>query len=65
MDGRMWAAQINEQQMEQTEPGVDAERPPKKPPGRAMNELDVSINEADVIQLDGTLSQTKHFVRGP
>jgi hypothetical protein len=36
MDGRMRAAQTNEQQMEQTEPRVDAERPPKKPPGRAM-----------------------------
>jgi hypothetical protein len=37
MDGRMRAAQTNEQQMEQTEPHVDAERPPKKPPGRAIN----------------------------
>jgi hypothetical protein len=36
MDGRMQAVQTNEQQMEQTEPRVDAERPPKKPPGRAM-----------------------------
>jgi hypothetical protein len=36
MDGRMRAVQTNEQQMEQTEPRVDAERPPKKPPGRAI-----------------------------
>jgi hypothetical protein len=33
----MWAAQTNEQQMEQTEPRVDAEHPPKKPPGREMS----------------------------
>jgi hypothetical protein len=36
MDGWMRAVQTNEQQMEQTEPRVDAEHPPKKPPGRAM-----------------------------
>jgi hypothetical protein len=36
MDGRMRAVQTNEQQMEQTEPRVDAGHPPKKPPGRAI-----------------------------
>jgi hypothetical protein len=36
MDGQMWAVQTDEQQMKQTEPHVDAKRPPKKPPGRAM-----------------------------
>jgi hypothetical protein len=36
MDGQMRAVQTNEQQMEQTEPRMDAEHPPKKPPGQAM-----------------------------
>jgi hypothetical protein len=36
MDGQMRAVQTNEQQMEQMEPPVDAEHPPKKPPGRAI-----------------------------
>jgi hypothetical protein len=36
MDGQMRAVQTDEQKMKQTEPRVDAERPPKKPPGRAM-----------------------------
>jgi hypothetical protein len=39
MDGWMRAVQTNEQQMEQTEPRVDAEHPPKKPPGRALRLL--------------------------
>jgi hypothetical protein len=39
MDGRMQAAQTNEQQMEQTELRVDAECPPKKPPSRAIESL--------------------------
>jgi hypothetical protein len=39
MDGWMRAVQTNEQQMEETEPRVDAERPPKKPRGQAMHVL--------------------------
>jgi nucleoside-diphosphate-sugar epimerase len=39
MDGQMRAVQTDEQQMKQTEPCVDAEHPPKKPPGRAMLSL--------------------------
>jgi hypothetical protein len=42
MDGWMQAVQTNEQQMEQTELRVDAERPPKKPPGQAMSPAIVS-----------------------
>jgi hypothetical protein len=38
MDGQMRAAQTNEQQMEQMEPRVDAKRPPKKPPCRAISQ---------------------------
>jgi hypothetical protein len=37
MDGQMRAVQTDEQQMKQTAPRMDAERPPKKPPGRAMS----------------------------
>jgi hypothetical protein len=44
MDGRMRAAQTNEQQMEQTEPRMDAKRPPKKPPGQAMPALTHAMN---------------------
>jgi hypothetical protein len=36
MDRQMQAGQTNEQQMEQTEPRVDAEHPPKKPLGGAI-----------------------------
>jgi hypothetical protein len=42
MDGQMRAVQTNEQQMEQTEPRVDAERPPKKSPGWAIPMFPVS-----------------------
>jgi hypothetical protein len=45
MDGLMQAVQTNEQQMEQTEPRVDAERPPKKPPGRAMNQWEAALEK--------------------
>jgi hypothetical protein len=39
MDGQMRAVQTNKQQVEQTEPRMDAEHPPKKPPGRAIGIL--------------------------
>jgi hypothetical protein len=43
MDGRMRAVQTNEQQMEQTEPRADAERPPKMPPGQAIAQKETAL----------------------
>jgi hypothetical protein len=54
----MWAVQINEQQTEQTEPRVDAERPPKKPPGRAIESRPISMDSAPFKPLE-------HFPHAP
>jgi hypothetical protein len=49
MDGRMRAVQTNEQQMEQTEPRVDAEHPPKKPPaGQCLDHVNQSAIQTAV-----------------